>query len=31
MRLKALLRRARPDREPARVVIGELEVDGLAR
>ena len=31
MRLKALLRRARPDREPARLDVGDLCVDGLAR
>jgi len=31
MRLKALLRRSRPDKEPARLEVGELRVDGLAR
>src|SRR5262249_50179405 len=30
-RLKALLRRSRPAKEPARLEVGELTVDGLAR
>jgi DNA-binding response OmpR family regulator len=31
LRLRALLRRARPDKEPARLEVGDLRVDGLAR
>ena len=31
MRLKALLRRSRPEREPAQLEVGDLRVDGAAR